>query len=168
MAKVDKLIESSKEHLNQGEQIIAVAFGVYETKIMGEDTVRNGILLATDNRIVFYAKKMFGFDLESFPYSNISSLEMSKGFMGYKISFFSSGNKVSVKWINEQHCQGKDMNGFVEFVRSNIGKKENSTNSRGSSLDIPEQIKKLAELNSQGILTDDEFSKKKAILLEKM
>ena len=34
--------------------------------------------------------------------------------------------------------------------------------------DIPTQIKKLADLKSQGILTEEEFNKKKAELLAKM
>ena len=34
--------------------------------------------------------------------------------------------------------------------------------------DVPEQIKKLAELKSQGILTEEEFQKKKAELLAKL
>lgn len=34
--------------------------------------------------------------------------------------------------------------------------------------DIPEQIKKLAELKDAGILTEDEFNSKKSELLEKM
>ena len=50
--------------------------GAYETKIMGRDSVRNGIFVATNKRLVFFAKKLTGFDLEIFPYKNISSIEM--------------------------------------------------------------------------------------------
>lgn len=53
-------------------------FGVYETKSLGSDTVKNGILLATNKRLFFYGKRTFGFDSESFPYSNISSIEFGK------------------------------------------------------------------------------------------
>ena len=35
---------------------------------MGTDSVRKGSFIATDRRILFYAKKMGGYDLESFPY----------------------------------------------------------------------------------------------------
>ena len=37
-----------------------------------------------------------------------------------------------------------------------------------SSSDVPDQIKKLAELKEQGILTEDEFQSKKQQLLSKM
>ena len=90
--------------------------GAYETKILGQDSARNGILMATDERLVFYAKKLGGYDLEMFPYANISSIEMSKGMvMGHKISFFASGNKVSMKWIHEG-----DIKGLVATVKDRM------------------------------------------------
>ena len=54
----------------------------YETKIVGNETVRSGVLLATDRRILFYAKKLGGYELESFPYKSVSSIEQSKSLMG--------------------------------------------------------------------------------------
>ena len=88
--------------------------GAYEAKALGTEIVRTGIFIATETRLVFFAKKTFGFELESFPYSRISSIAMSKGFGGYSISFFSSGNKVSMKWIDQNVSE------FVGFVRKNI------------------------------------------------
>ena len=58
--------------------MLAAVQGTYETKMMGSDTVRTGILLATPNRLVFYAKKLGGYDLESFGYDKVSSFEQSK------------------------------------------------------------------------------------------
>ncbi|MEN8673030.1 hypothetical protein [Nocardioides sp.] len=57
MATIDKLLEQAKAHLNPGEQVASAVHGTYETKILGSDSVRTGILMATDTRIVFYAKK---------------------------------------------------------------------------------------------------------------
>lgn len=109
---------------------------------------------------------MFGYDLESFPYSNISSIEMSKELMGHVISFFSSNNKVSMKWINDQNARQKDIAGFVEFVRTNIGKSTNHTSQNIES--IPDQILKLSDLKDKGVLTEEEFSDKKKELLAKL
>lgn len=167
MSKVDKLIEKSKEHLGDNENVIAVVMGTYETEIMGSSSIRAGIFIATETRIVFYAKKLIGFELESFPYQNISSIEMSKGMLGYSISFFSSGNKSSMKWIQEVDAREKELGGFVEFVRNNMGKSTLKNNTQGSS-DIPDQIKKLFDLKDQGILTDIEFTNKKQELLAKL
>lgn len=162
MAKIEKLVDSAREHLEQGEQVLASVMGAYETKLMGSKTVRNGVFIATDRRMVFYGKKMFGYDLEVFPYSNISSIEMSKGMMGHSIGFFASGNKIEMKWINSG-----DVSEFTQIVKSKIGKKSEpaQTTSQNNSVDLADQIRKLADLRDQGILTEEEFQAKKSQLL---
>jgi len=163
MASVKKLTQLAKEHLQVDEEIKHIISGQYETKILGKDSIRKGIFLATNKRLVFFAKKITGFELEVFPYSNISSIEMSKGIMGHSMSFFASGNKAKMKWIKEEN-KG-DVQKFVEYVKENIGKKSSSEN---SSSDIADQIKKLADLRQKGILSEDEFQSKKTQLLSKM
>lgn len=170
-------MEKSKEHLEPGEKIITGVKGAYETKRFGQDSVRNGVFLATDKRIIFFAKKLTGYDMEVFPYSTISSIEMGKGIMGHKITFFASGNKAAMKWIKEGNIQE-----FINEVKGRIGVKEDGggapipTVVEGgggapiptSEDGIPTQIKKLAELKDQGILSEEEFEAKKKELLEKM
>lgn len=154
--KLEKLKKEASSHLEQGEKIIATVMGVYESEILGSDTVRNGIFLATNKRVIFYGKKLFGFDLEVFPYSNISSIEMSKEFLGYKITFFSSGNKVHMKWISIG-----DINEFVNHVKENIGKKPSASQSSSAA----DEIRKYKELLDEGIITEEEFEQKKKQLL---
>ena len=66
---------------------------------------------------------MSGYDSEIFHYSKISTFELSKILMWNTISFYSSGNKVSMKWVND-----KDLDKFIEFVNKNV---EGSNNSLG-------------------------------------
>ena len=58
MAKLDKLLDQAQEHLDEGEEVLAAIKGTYETKKMGNDWNRAGILAATNHRVVFFAKKM--------------------------------------------------------------------------------------------------------------
>lgn len=161
MAKIDKLVKEASAHLQQDEKIVASVLGAYETKIMGQDTVRNGVFLATDRRVFFFGKKMFGFESESFPYSTISSFEYGKGLMGKTISFFASGNKVKMKWINVG-----EVDLFIETVRESIGKKSSPEPAQVTPQDdITEQLRKLAALRDEGILTDEEFTVKKQKIL---
>ena len=51
MAKIGKLLKQAEEHFDDGECALQTVFGVYETKIMGSDSVRNGIFIATDQRL---------------------------------------------------------------------------------------------------------------------
>ncbi len=100
MAKLDQLQKKAQEHLKPDEEILAAVLGAYGPKVLGQDDLRNGILMATDRRVIFCAKKLGGYDLEVFPYRDIYSIEMTKGMvMGHKIAFFAYGNKVSMKRI---------------------------------------------------------------------
>lgn len=143
--------------------MIASVLGAYETKRLGTNTVRNGILVATDQRVVFYAKKFGGYDLESFPYSNISSFEQSKGMMGHKIKMFASGNEVEVKWIN----QG-DIDLLMREVKTRLQSNTPSVSvatETAAPPDPTEELRKYAALRDDGIITDEEFQEKKRQLL---
>ena len=83
--------------------------------------------------------------------------------MGHTITFFASRNKSKMKWKNNGNVDE-----FISYVNSMIGKQANSSIDPTKMDDIPTQIKKLAELKEQGILTDEEFNKKKTELLNKM
>jgi hypothetical protein len=165
MANYKKSLVLIQEHLDEQESIQASVFGAYEVKIMGSDSVRTGIFVATESRLVFYAKKLFGYDFESFPYKNISSIEKSKGMMGHTITIFASGNKAKMKWINTG-----DIIKFTQFINSRIGNQtlEESKIDINNGDDIPTQIEKLSNLKDKGILTEVEFTNKKDELLSKM
>jgi hypothetical protein len=163
MANYKKSLFLVKEHLENGESIKASVFGAYEGKLMGNDITRNGIFVATEKRLVFFAKKLFGYDLETFPFKNISTIEKSKGMMGHSITIHSSGNNAKMKWINKG-----DVAQFTEFVNSNIGNTNTTQPVQVTEIDIPSQIKKLSDLKEQGILTEEEFNSKKTELLAKI
>jgi hypothetical protein len=173
LAKIDKFQEMAAVHLEPGESALAVVLGAYETKILGSDTTRNGILIATEGRLVFYAKKFGGYDLESFAYRNISSFEQSKSPMGHKISFFASGNNVAMKWITDLTA----MQTFTETVKSRMAGAHNSAPTPAAQTTLPapdpkdevfDQLHKLGALRDAGIVTEDEFNSKKTELLARL
>ena len=84
-----ELIKNSFLHDN--EEIAHGIFGAYETKSLGNDTVKNGVLAATEERIIFCAKRLSGYDSEIFHYNKISTFELSKKIMGNIVTFYSSG-----------------------------------------------------------------------------
>ncbi len=175
MAKIEKLIGQAQAHLHAGEQVSAAVLGSYETKILGSDSARAGVMLATDQRVVFYAKKLGGYELESFTYGNISSFEQSKTMMGYQVSFFASGNRVTLKWVVER----QDFEKFVEVFKSRIGNPAPAPASvadpvplaapaDGASDAVFDQLRQLGQLRDAGIVTTEEFETKKAELLARI
>lgn len=158
-----KQLDGLKSHLEPGEIVNGAVFGIYETEILGSDTVRNGVLAATDRRLIFYAKKMTGYDLESFTYDKVSSFEKSKSLMGEKYSFFASGNKVEIKWVSES--VGEDLALLVRSGATGLSRASTPTKAEGLANNSLEQIRELAALHREGILTDEEFAAAKAKLL---
>lgn len=159
--KFSKQLKYAQEYLEPGEKVVEGVFGTYETKSMGTDTIKNGVFLATNKRLFFFGKRTFGFDSESFPYTNISSFEFAKKAMGYKISFYASGNKVNMKWISIG-----DINSFVNFVKEKMEAKNHDHTEQNQSLTFPiQKVKELKELLDMDIITTDEFEKKKKELL---
>lgn len=166
MAKIDKLEAGAQSHLEPGEEIQATIQGTYEVKVLGKDSVRTGLLCATDRRVVFFAKKLGGFDLEAFPYKSISSLEQAKSLMGNSVSFFASGNKVSMKWIKD----GKALEAFMAIVRERMNESSlaPAASAPAPAPDAIDQLRKLGELRDAGIVTEAEFEAKKAELLGRL
>ena len=158
MGKQEKFLTLAKEHLN-GEEIKYWVFGMFKSKMFGKDTIRNGIFIATERQIFFYCKKLTGFDSESFPFSNISSLEIGKGMLGHKMNIIASGNKVEMSGINTGQVQE-----FVEYARSKIGKPSESSSIQQSK-DSTDEIRKFKALMDDGIISEDEFNVKKKQLL---
>lgn len=174
MAKQQKLLDGAQQHMEPNEQVITSVPGTYETTIMGSDSVRSGLLIATDRRVVFYAKKLTGYDLETYPYTSISSIDQGKNMMGHKVTFYASGNKVEVKWIKDV----EQLQHFMNFVKTHIHARSSTqpslqpppmvapaTAPPAAAPDVMAQIRSLGELRDAGVLTEQEFADKKAELL---
>ena len=66
-----------------------------------------------------------------------------------------------MKWIRDNEFPV-----FIETVKGRMG--NNPIMDTSTSTDIPGQIKKLSELKDTGVLTAEEFERKKTELLAKM
>ena len=160
MASQKKILEEIKAHLHNDEEVLnennhpVIVDGQYEAKIMGSDTVRKGFLMATNQRVIFYAKKLTGFEIESFPYANISSFEGGKNFMGNHIKIVASGNTANIKWIT-------DKVGFqilLDAVHAEITRsKSSSSKEPSSSTSIADELTKISKLLENGLITEEEF-----------
>ena len=153
-----KYLSTIKKNLNKGESIKKSVFGMCEG-------VRTGIIAATDTRLVFFVKKVFGHEIESFPYNKISSLERSKGAIGEGITIFTSNNKAKMRLVT-----GGSILQLLDFVETKLNPDSVEQDAKASTntMDIPSQIERLADLGDKGIVTEEEFSIKKAELLDKM
>lgn len=164
--KLVKLISGVEQLYQPGESMQAAIGGTYEGKFAGNDIARDCVLVATESRVIFFALRMGGYDHESFPYPNISSVDASKSMMGHKVTLYASGNTVNIKWVNDPGLRA-----FLEFVNRKMAEKHGAASPSQpapSEPDVMDQLRKLGELRDAGVLTTEEFDSKKAELLTRL
>lgn len=151
--------------LNDRERVITLAAGLYDEV--------NGLVVATDRRVMFVGEGVLRSRLEDFPYEKISSVQTEKGLMLGSLIIFASGNKAVIKNMAKDRAAE-----FGDYVRSRISTPAVSqlhTAPRPrppppseADRDVYEQLRKLGELRDMGVLTDEEFAEKKADLLDRL
>ena len=126
------------------------------------------MLIATDRRLVFYAKKLGGYDLESFPYRQISSFEGGKSMMGHHVKAFASGNNVQVKWMKS------DITQLMSIVREKMHAQQVQSTPAAqpapaaSDEDHAAALRKLAALRDEGLITPEEYESKRAEVVARL
>lgn len=172
MSREPKHVVKFKElHLKQNEKVIAWSEG-YIGNVMGNGsgTQHNGVLLVTPERVVFYRKGIMGEVIESVPLKNINSLERQSGLMKHTIFIYSSGNKIEFKSLSK--ADNEKLVSEIEKAQENSGsapaKPVASAEPAEPKEDAYEQLKKLGELKELGILSEQEFNEKKAVLMQRI
>ncbi len=153
-------IKKFKEFQQQENEEVFFAASGYIGKMMGRGSNRqiNGILLATNRRIVFYKKSIIGEAVEGIPLEKISSVERRSVLGSVRTTFHTSNDDLTFK----SH-DSKDMQSISDYVEN---KQQEQPGSAVGIVDSAiEKIKKLAELKEVGVLTEEEFESKKAQLL---
>jgi hypothetical protein len=150
-------IKRLPEHLWEGEQVERMTTGAY-----GRGT---GLVILTDRRLVFLQHGIVSQTTEDFPLDKVSSIQWSSGMMLGTVTVFASGNKAVITNVNK--ADGKEI---VDLIRHRLSEKtpQPAPAGAGGVEDVYEQLRKLGELHSAGVLTDEEFNKKKADLLGRL
>lgn len=127
----------------------------------------NGLLVATNSRLIFINKKLLGgIVVEDFPYDKISSIQYETGLMFGKITIYTSGNKALIEQTDKKMART-----FCDEARERISNKPAVAAAApvavqgGGQIDIADQLQKLAALKESGILTEEEFQVQKKKLL---
>jgi hypothetical protein len=109
-----------------------------------------------EDKVVQTRKSILNSSLEEIPMKNISSVEISTGLIP-TVNVYTSGNTLTFR---ADVLQGPK---FVEVLRECLANRSDSKS--GSVASDVDQIEKLATLLEKGLLTREEFDKKKRDLL---
>ena len=166
---------------NKMKENKALLGGKYDVK-----DISQGLILATNVRVLYVNKgMMWGYTLEDYDYSKISSVEQSRGILTTVIEILASGNSVVLGHI--QHEQARRIasaignrigqsNKRVE-VQQKVIHGDNITEIKDSVLNRSnvgsggsskmQELKDLTEMKKEGLIDDDEFKQMKKEILGK-
>jgi hypothetical protein len=133
--------------------------------IQGTYNNGNGILVATQKRLVFVDKGIFyGLKVEDFPLDKISSIQYETGMLLGSITIFTSGNKAIIKNVDKTRART-----FAEGVRARTATKPPAPQvappAPRATHDLTGELEKLGNLRERGLLSDEEFTAAKRKLL---
>jgi len=137
--------------IHPGEQLLAIAQGRYEGK--------QGLLAVTDRRLIFLEQGMIRRKQQDFPYDRVSSIGSKRGLAFGTLTIHAAGSQATIDQVSPKEFADR----AAELVRARLGAPARQTTAL--SEDPLDQIKKLSELRDAGILTEEEFERKKAQLL---
>jgi hypothetical protein len=160
--KHKQLVADAASCLAGGERVLAVTTGSIPVRRLGQDSARNGTLIATDRRVILFTKKMGGYDVQDFAYGLLTSVDHKVGMVFGNLDLAASGDRSRISLIPKVEIEH-----FAQMVRHQMAATRNvgapGTSSSGQS--VAGEIRQLAALRDDGLITEDEFQAKKRQLL---
>ena len=167
--RLRKRLGKAEQVLLEGEEIIDGATGMIHVRRMGQETARNGVVIATDRRVILFTTKIGGYDVQDFAYGLLTSVDHKKGVMFGDLHLNAAGDRAHVKQIPKT-----DIERLAQSIRDRMALAHKpgapqSTSSPSVAPDPPadphDELRKLAALRDDGIITEEEFAAKKRQLL---
>ena len=128
---------------------------------------RWGRLVATETRLFFLEQKsLFGSVVETFSYSKLNSVEMTKGLIFSEMTITSGMASQQVQWVPKFQSTR-----FIQLIQEKLddlprgGPREEQDTDQELNPNVVTQLERLAQLKDRGILTEDEFETQKWRLL---
>lgn len=130
---------------------------------------RSGILLMTSKRMLFYHKKMVGKTKHmEFDYEQISNLGIIKRYIIDKLVFDYRSEKVLLDSVKKSESKIVVQTISDMIARASRLRAQAQTAVSTSNINIMDQIEKLGELMEKGLITKEEYERKKSELLDRL
>jgi hypothetical protein len=151
-----KSLSAASEALRDDEHVLAATTARRKLG-KAED---NGALVVTDQRLLFVHARAFAAATEEIPLTNISGLTDRKGLgFGHIVVTGAGGITPHFSQISKSRIAP-----VMDAIRGHLARPSAPEQQR--SMSVADELRKLAELRDAGILTDNEFTAKKAQLLD--
>jgi flagellar hook-basal body complex protein FliE len=163
------------ERVLEGEEIFDAIYGSVDRNMMGVKQMQeHAALVLTPTRLILYHNKMFlkGHSSIDFSLQKINSVNLDSGMIHATVKVYSGSDSITVNKLSKIYGERfvKNLKTMISNVNGHTSTTQTSQDSHISQIsqphiDVADQIKKLADLKIQGILTDEEFQAQKRKLL---
>jgi hypothetical protein len=135
---------------------------VAKVKRMGSETDRRGTIFVTDRRVGIFTKKLGGHDLLDFAYGLLTSVQYKKGISFGEITLLAAGDSAHFRMIPKAAVED-----IAQTIRHRMAAAHDHPGSvtQTAPVSVADEIAKLGELKTAGLLTEEEFAVEKARLL---
>jgi hypothetical protein len=92
-----------EKHLMEREHILARVSGLFEGELFGEKVYRKGLLIATNKRVIFFHRGLFGItqEIRTIPYDKITTYSYKSGAFFETFTIKGSGLDLQMKYIEQ-------------------------------------------------------------------
>jgi hypothetical protein len=162
MGRLENGLEIINEMLQPGEEVIATILASKCDPPNGKVGKYGGALAITGSRLLFSGKYLAAKSQSSHQLSQVSSLNLNKSALTAHIQIMLTG---SFENYLVKYREAEVFMATAQDVLADSHKPTSQQPLQGST-SIADEILKLAELHKLGVLSDDEFAKAKASLLD--
>ncbi|HEI6552842.1 TPA: PH domain-containing protein [Staphylococcus aureus] len=143
--------------LKDNENIMYVTSGLYNNNTY--------LIVCTDLRLLFLDKGMiYGLKFHEFPFEKINSVSYKKGLLFGEIIIHHGSSSIAIGSISKN-----TVSRMAETIQEQISIRESSmkpSNSEKMSFSVADELIKYKELLDVGVISQEEFDKKKQQLLD--
>lgn len=144
--------------INDNETVFYLMEGLIGD-VHGRPVNGRGLAILTDRRVLFYRRSIIGTETkEEFKIANISSASSRKGLVYGSMIITVASNDATI-----EQCNKKAVEEFVTKLRELMH--QPAENKSVSNISVADEIKKLADLKNEGILSEEEFNIEKRKIL---
>jgi PH (Pleckstrin Homology) domain-containing protein/putative oligomerization/nucleic acid binding protein len=165
--RLRKRLGKAEQVLLEGEDILDGATGMIHVRRMGQQTARAGVVVTTDRRVILFTTKLGGYDVQDFAYGLLTSVDHKKGVMYGDLHLNAAGDRAHVKQIPRGDIErlAQSIRDRMALARRPEAGQAAVTSEPAAASDPHEELRKLAALRDDGIITEDDFQTKKRQLL---
>ena len=150
--------------LRDGENIIIASQGMVRDRVLDkDDAITDGVLLVTSQRAIRMAKFWLQESVAGIPLEKISAVNTRKGMVGLVTIEVTTSNEDFEFTTNKTIAPS-----LVQALEDGRMSLTKNSGQGGGEVSVLDQIERLGQLHSSGVLSDEEFAQQKAKLLKRL